>query len=127
MRNVNTNIGQEQNICKSHYVILHQAMTKRLCKFCNNGNSDTKWMLGKELLKELGSCASNYSEVGLQDWVCESCFNAVVYPRSSTRRQSKYALARSETLEDALRALHTDGACMIKNILHAYENKVMYK
>ena len=109
---VNTNIGQEQNICKSHYVTMHQAMTNRMCKFCNNGNSD-KWMLGKELLKELGPCTSEYSEVGVRDWVCESCFNAVVYPRSSTRRQSKYALARSEILEHALRALHTDGACMI--------------
>ena len=41
---------------------MHQAMTNRKC------NSDN-WMLGKQLLKQLGPYTHEYSEVGLRDWV----------------------------------------------------------
>ena len=77
---VNINIEQEQNVCKRHYVAIHKAMSNRACKVCNN-SSNTHWFLGKELLKEMGQTTlSDHVGISELDWVCENCFNTIIYP-----------------------------------------------
>ena len=124
---ISISLGQEQNICKSHYVNMHQAITNRTCKMCNS-NSSSQWMLGRELLEGLGSCANTESiGVGVCDWVCECCFNSMVYPRGGGKRQSKYVLARNEALDHAVKVLDLDGACTIRSIMDVYQTLVLEK
>ena len=120
---INVNTDQEVNICKSHYVSMHQAACDRTCKLCNC-NSAPQWMLGKAILDSSGSSTNN-TEINPLDWVCEDCYNAILYPRVSGKRQGKYALARNKVLEHAMEVLRADGACMIKNIMDMYRNLVI--
>ena len=64
-------------------------------------------MLGEDLLKETGSMTnSECNEVIVRDWVCECCFNSIVYPKVGSKRQSKskYTLARNEAFEHAVKS-----------------------
>ena len=106
------------NVCQSRYITLHHAICNRTCKLYNSA-SVPQWMLGKPVLNESGS-ATNNIELDPFDWVCENCFNAIVYPRTSGKRQSKYVLTRSKVLEHALVVLHADEACMISNLMDMY-------
>ena len=81
-------------------------------------------MLEKVILKESGS-ASNNIELDLLDWICENCFNAIVYPSSSGKWQSKYILAHNKILEHALEDLHADGVCMINTLMDMYRDYVI--
>ena len=81
-------------------------------------------MLGKAILNESGSVANNI-ELDPLDWVCKNCFNAIVYPRASGERQSKYVLTCYEVLEHASDVLDGDGACMISNLMDMYKDLVM--
>lgn len=42
--NIGDNIGQDQHVCKSHYVSIHQAIANRACKLCDTKSSSHTWI-----------------------------------------------------------------------------------
>ena len=79
---VKDNDSKEYHICKADKAYMHKVIINRACTICE-GNSSPKWVLGKTLLDELGPLKED-SEVTPNDWICEGCFNSVVYPKKNS-------------------------------------------
>ena len=54
-------------------------------------------MLGKTLLDLLGPLRE--CDVTSRDWICEGCFNSVVYPKNSCHKTHEFASAREGALD----------------------------
>ena len=109
---------KKHNICKAHYAHMKKVISSRVCKICEcDSNSECEWVLGKTLLDELGEAAV---DVASHDWVCDKCFNVVVYPKISRNTTHKFATAREGALDYTLKILAEDGACLAKSIMDKY-------
>ena len=115
----------KHSLCKSHYILVLQIICNHLCSVCKGTSSD-KWTIGQNLIKGMGSSYS-VTDVGADDRVCEHCYNSLVWPKSSSKKRSKFSEARSETLEYSLKTLEADGACMIKSMMNMYKTLVVEK
>ena len=108
------------NLCKSHYVNMRAVHRNRVCVLCKEGSTTTNWTIEQKLLELLGPLKDDY-DLAPNDWVCNKCYKEVGFPKSGNNK-SHFSQIRNEVLENTIKIIDRDGACLIKDIVNDYKS-----